>query len=196
MELVDIVHRHHVEIAFHGIERDEMAAHVEVHAAVGEHREVCDFAGREVHHIDLLVGGDALAERLDAVENPSGVLARDHDTLGCDLNLIAFGMGIRCVLFLNVQQQEDAGAGGGFDGLYLEVQTGDVGQVFRQKLGLALQGVFRIVVNNGVFGQRERCVFVQVDMLWEWNDLVVSFGDFLFAAGKECCTKHNSQKQP
>ena len=92
--------------------------------------------------------------------------------------------------------EKDAGAGGVFDGLYLEVQTGDVGQVFRQKLGLALQGVFRIVVNNGVFGQRERCVFVQVDMLWEWNDLVVSFGDFLFAAGKECCTKHNSQKQP
>ena len=196
MELVDIVHRHHVEIAFHGIERDEMAGHVEMHAAVGKHREVCDFTGGEVHHINFFVGGDTLAKRLDAVENPCGVLACDHDTFGCNLYLITFGMDIRLALFHSVQQQEDAGACGGFNGFYLEVKSGDIGQIFRQKLGFALQGVFRIVVNDGVFGQRKWCVLVQVNMLRERNDLVVSFGDFLFAAGKECRTKQNNQKQP
>ena len=46
MELVHVVHGHHIQVNLHRVQRDEVAAGVEVHSAIGEVRKVADSAAR------------------------------------------------------------------------------------------------------------------------------------------------------
>ena len=96
MEAVQLVERHQVEHPLHVFHAEEVAAHVEHHAAPREPRTVADADGRDLEAARqrgavLDARRHQLAERLDAVEQPRGRGGHHLDAAGGGLQVVALG---------------------------------------------------------------------------------------------------------
>ena len=192
VELVHIVHRHHIEIAFHRIEGDEVAAHIEVHAAVGELRMVNDASRRKLYRVGLHARRDALAQGLDGVEDTGSVGAAHDDFVGADVNLVR----LRGLAHSRVLHQEDAGGGGLVQRLDLQLDFQEVVEIFVEELGFTLQGVLLYQENDGVPGELERGVFGHRHLFRQRDDLIVSLHDARFAACQRNAEAYDGQHNP
>ena len=91
VEAVELVDRHHVEVAFHLFDRKEMARHVEVHAPVSETRGILDahtrqhplLAGRRLRPVNRR--GQHLPQALHGVEKAGETRRTDFDALRGDI---------------------------------------------------------------------------------------------------------------
>ena len=97
VQRIELVYGHHVDIPLHFVHREEVARHVEVHAAVCEPRRVGDL---HAGHLPRRIGrrlravnrrGQQLFETLQGIEE-AGKLRRPHfDSLPVHVQFIAFG---------------------------------------------------------------------------------------------------------
>jgi hypothetical protein len=91
VEGVELVERHQVDVLLDELERHEVAADVEVHAAVAKARRVLDRDCREYAR-PVHANWKQLPERLEAVEQPCiGGRANVH-TIRCDRETVALGI--------------------------------------------------------------------------------------------------------
>ena len=98
VEPVDVVERQQIDEAFHAVGCDEMARHIEFHAAIAEARCIAHAGGGNgdggFSFLSLGKMGQCLAQRLNAVERTGIVVAFDANLLSVHLEPIAFASGL------------------------------------------------------------------------------------------------------
>ena len=146
VEAVELVDRHHVEVAFHLFDRKEMARHVEVHAPVSETRGILDahtrqhplLAGRRLRPVNRR--GQHLPQALHGVEKAGETRRTDFDALRGDIEPVP--------LFRQRLVEDEADARGGKlvgDGHGVLPAGG-----FRQLCGEFRHGALRPLVGTAV----------------------------------------------
>ena len=178
VKIVHIMERHHVNVAFHRVEGHEMAGHVEMHAAIGELRVVYDGARRELHHISLFADGNTLSQYLDTIEDTGCICPFYDDFVGGNADFVGFRLGAD----VRVQHQVDAGGGLLRYRSQLQLHPQEIRNVLRQELGLALQRVAFRIKNDGILRKGEGDMVGHLDLLWQWNYMVISHFYFIFTA--------------
>lgn len=133
VQLVDVVPGQQVDLALQRLGGDPRAGDVEHHAAVGKLRSVFPHTARQRHGLlqpfaGIDLGRQQAEERLQAVEHAAVVGAAHGDVVGCDLQPVAFGRGLRG----RIDQKRQDAVGG----------------------RLPLNGAFEVF--GGIFRQREQ----------------------------------------
>ena len=93
VEGVHVVQGQQIDVFLDEFYREEVASYVEVHASVAEAWLVFYLTGGQQDGCVLCLGGDGLAERLDAVEYAVGRLSADADTVCLGRQAVAFSIG-------------------------------------------------------------------------------------------------------
>ena len=101
VESVHVVEREHVDILLHKLNGKEMAAHVEVHSAVGKARFVFDNHGREFERSAGRGHADCLDESVHAVEDAGIRTALDGYALAADGEAVGLGCKFLIDFFLD-----------------------------------------------------------------------------------------------
>ena len=183
LELVHLIHRHHVDVFLHKVFVVEIACHVEHHAAprvvgrVGHtdagHAPLCfGLQGRAVN-----CGRQELQEGLYAVEHAALVVPTNRNALAADLKRVAFGGRYAQAVYF----KQDAGAA--FLARLFPAEARGAVHGLQQVLCLLFAG--GIVGNRHVGRQRERAFL---------HDYLRGFGDNGNSLRSSACAR-SEQKQ-
>lgn len=169
VQAVHVVERHHVDVGFHLVNGEEVAAHVEVDAAVGEARLVGDDRGRQQGR--AAAGHDGLAQRLQTVEDAGLGIAAYLDAVAGDAQRVGFRT---AVVGRQLQQDVAPGLAAGFGAVGLA--RGGL-QVSGQVAGVAPHGLIAFGIDySDFFAQLERAVGAYVHFAGQGYHAVVGYG--------------------
>ncbi len=136
MECVHIVQRQHVDVFFHKFHREEMAAHVEVHASICETRLIVDHRRRQQKALALRLSRQRLAQSLDAVKHSLRSLSLNHHSRVGNSKPITLLVGYGRI---DCQHNGVLGLLSLLHFLHGQRQAHRLAHILRQKLSIALQ---------------------------------------------------------